>query len=764
MARLSRPMRRLVGLPAGLLVGALVAALAGTALVERFEVLTQDVRWRALGQRPLDPRVVVVDVNDETLSLLGWPIPRGFYAQLIQVVKKHGARAVGFDVLFLEPSNEDNDALLARAARDCACVIFPSQLSPTTGPGGGMRVERPIDVLAAASAGPAHVQLENHVDGVYRTAPLRLGGAEGGAQSFPALAVALARLAGVPVPAADAVDAVEGRDGPGAAARAWIHWRATSSTVVGALPLLDVLAAEDALMSGEKPEIDLDARFGGAIVLVGQSAKSVGDRGPLPQTADAPLVLAHANLLDNLIAHRLLAPPAPGLVLLLTMLAAALVGLAVTALRAAAGVASLIVVVLALWGGATFAFANDLWLPLAAPTGAAALTFVVGSVLNVWGRDAEEKRLRQAFERYVAPHILDKILQGAEGVDIRGHRRTLTLLFSDIKGYTTLSNTLQPDQIVELLCTYLDTMVDILLKHEGTVDKIMGDGIMAFFGDPLPQQDHALRCIHAALDMQSATAKLGEKWIARGLSPLQVRIGVATGEVFVGSIGSRQHLEYTAIGRPVNLAARLEGKAPPGGVLISAETWELVKEHVEAREVRGLDLKGYSAGYDAWLVTGVKGANGVVEGDEPVRQEQRATTRQLFFRDVVLRYDGVELQARSSDISPGGMFVHCDVLPPRGATVSVKAALAAPPASSVPISMDAVVSHVREGKPGARGVGLMFTTVFSDDRSAIQTLLEGVLGHDAFEERRLVEHAVAAGPGRFTYAVERAPTLDGEEP
>jgi adenylate cyclase len=756
--KLTRRARRLLGLPTGLLLAALVLAIASSSLMLRFEALSHDARWRLIGERPLAPRIVIVDVNDETLSLLGWPIPRGFYAQLIEVARKHGARAVGFDVLFFEASTEENDALLAKAARDCACVIFPSQLSPIpAAEGGGMRVERPIDVLAAASAGVAHVQLDNSIDGVYRRAPLDL---EGEGVTHPPLAVALARVGGAPVAALR----------PDEDGLAWLSWRAARASTVRALTLLEVLGAEDALTSGEEPDIDLDERFRGALVLVGQSAKSVGDRGPLPMSADAPLLLAHANLLDNLIEDRALEPPPFGIVALFVLLFGAVTGTAVTALRAVAGLAVAALAVVGLWVLATVAFAQDIWLPLAAPTLTAALTLVAAAMVNVWGRDADERKLRQAFERYVAPHILDKILQGAEGVDIRGHRRTLTLLFSDIKGYTTLSNTLQPDQIVELLCTYLDTMVDILLKREGTVDKIMGDGIMAFFGDPLPQEDHALRCIQAALDMQRATTQLGEKWIARGLSPLQVRIGIATGEVFVGSIGSRQHLEYTAIGRPVNLAARLEGKAPPGGVLVSKETWELVKDEVEAREVRGLDLKGYSAGYDAWLVTGLKGAPSEREAG---RAEQRTSARQLYFSDVSLAFSGVQLEARSSDISPGGMFIQCDVLPPKGAQVHVRATLSAPLRGAIAVSMDAVVTHVREGKPGTSGVGLMFVTVFADDRDAIQVLLDGVLGRDRFEEARLVENdgagesgdAPGGGPGareprRFAYPLH--PGLAGD--
>jgi class 3 adenylate cyclase len=358
------------------------------------------------------------------------------------------------------------------------------------------------------------------------------------------------------------------------------------------------------------------------------------------------------------------------------------------------------------------------------------------------------------FSRYVAPHVLEQVMKNPDAVDIRGHKRELTLLFSDIKGYTTLSNTLPPDQIVELLCTYLDTMVGILLEHEGTVDKIMGDGIMAFFGDPITREDHSLRCVKAALAMQRATQKLGERWVERGLSPLQVRIGIATGEVFVGTIGSRDHLEYTAIGRPVNLASRLEGKAPPGGVLVSKETWALIEPHVEGREVRGLDLKGYSAGYNAWQVLGLKG-----EVVTTSVEDLRATQRRAFITDIELAVSGATLQATSTDVSPGGMFIVCDTLPPVGATVTLRGKLQRGGA----VRIEAVVAHVREGKPGTAGIGLMFSSVFADDRDAILTLLAGVLGEDAVEEQRVEEIKEQDDSSRYRYRIERAEVADGIE-
>ena len=210
----------------------------------------------------------------------------------------------------------------------------------------------------------------------------------------------------------------------------------------------------------------------------------------MPLSSDAPLVLAHANFLDNLIADRVLESAAGfASIWVIAIMLALIVGIAVTGLRAIAGLAVTVATVGLYWFVACAWFkSSDAWMPLAAPTAAAALSFVAGGVVNLWARDADEK-LRAAFERYVAPHILDKNPRAPRG---RRHPRPLadlTLLFSDIKGYTTLSNTLPPEAIVELLCTYLDAMVDILLdarrhrrqdhgrRHHGVLRRSVPDRI-----------------------------------------------------------------------------------------------------------------------------------------------------------------------------------------------------------------------------------------------------------------------------------------------
>ena len=189
----------------------------------------------------------------------------------------------------------------------------------------------------------------------------------------------------------------------------------------------------------------------------------------------------------------------------------------------------------------------------------------------------EKEVLRRTFEAYFPPLVVKKIMANPAFLTLGGQKKELTILFSDIKDFTTHSAALTPAQIQQFLNEYFEAMVEIVFQHEGTVDKYIGDGLMVFFGDPEPQPDHALRCVRAAIEMQQRTAELREKWLQSGGFPLRIRIGINTGEVVVGNMGSARRLAYTVLGSAVNLAQRLESNAPVGGILISERTCELVQ-------------------------------------------------------------------------------------------------------------------------------------------------------------------------------------------
>ncbi len=185
---------------------------------------------------------------------------------------------------------------------------------------------------------------------------------------------------------------------------------------------------------------------------------------------------------------------------------------------------------------------------------------------------------------------------------LKGERVVVSVLFSDIRGFTATAEELSPETLVQMLSEHLSAMTDVVLAHEGTVDKFIGDGVMALYNVPERQPDHAWRAIETALDMQQAHRALRQHW--PDLPPIGV--GIDTGEVIVGNLGSAQRLEYTAVGHHVNLASRLCGAAEGDQILISAETYAVVRDRVHAEPVAALHLKGLADTVEAYQVLGLK--------------------------------------------------------------------------------------------------------------------------------------------------------------
>lgn len=220
----------------------------------------------------------------------------------------------------------------------------------------------------------------------------------------------------------------------------------------------------------------------------------------------------------------------------------------------------------------------------------------------------ERKKVEMLFGKFVSPQILEKLLKDKKGISQEGQRKIMTVLFSDVRGFTTLSETTPADKVILILNEYLTEMVEVILKHNGTLDKYIGDAIMAFYNDPVEMEDHALRAVYTAVEMKKNLDKLNEKWQSEGKPVLNMGIGINTGEMIVGHIGSPRLVDYTVIGDNVNLASRLEGLNKEYGtnIIISESTYNEVKDYVEAAFLDECKVKGRQTAVKIYSVTGIK--------------------------------------------------------------------------------------------------------------------------------------------------------------
>lgn len=217
----------------------------------------------------------------------------------------------------------------------------------------------------------------------------------------------------------------------------------------------------------------------------------------------------------------------------------------------------------------------------------------------------EQGRLRQVLGRSVDPHVMERLLDKSEVGFLKGERQVLTVLYADLRGSTHLAETTDPEHLVEFINDFLGSMAEVILRHEGTLDKFVGDEVMALFGAPFPMEGHALRAVRVGLEMQEIHREVMERWIARGVEACPLGVGIATGELIVGEMGSAQRSDYSVLGLVANLGSRICGVAQAGQVLVSSDTHAIVGDQVEAKAITGLHFKGFAEDVTVFDVTGL---------------------------------------------------------------------------------------------------------------------------------------------------------------
>lgn len=553
---------------------ALLAAAVGLGAwaagpLDELELDTVDARFAVRGEQPPPEGIVLVLVDDVSFDELGeqWPFPRSLHARLIDRLRRAGAGSIAYDVQFTEPTTPREDgALLEAVARMGGVTLATSEVDAR----GRSNVFGGESVLREVGARAGHSDLAPDRGATLRRMPYEVGGL----RSFAVVAAEAA--SGRPI---ERSALPEGEP--------WIDFRGGPGTIPA--------VSFSRVLSGRFPP----GFFRGKTVVVGAAAPSLQDVHP---TSTGAALMAGPEVQAEAIATALRGFPlrsAPGwLEALAIVLMAAAVPLASLRVRLlwALGLAAALALAYPLLAQASFEAGTVLSVvyPLLALATAALGTLAVHYAIGAF----ERVRTREAFSRFVPATVVAQVLARGDGeLRLGGVRQETTVLFSDIRGFTTLSERLPPEEVVEILNRYLTGMTEAIMGHGGTLASYIGDGIMAVFGAPLEQPDHADRALAAAREMVGPRMAEFNAWVReRGHEELRMGVGLNSGDVMAGNVGSPQRMDYTAIGDTCNTAARLEGLTKGSGYQVYAakstrdlasEGWEELLEPCGALEVRG---------------------------------------------------------------------------------------------------------------------------------------------------------------------------------
>lgn len=538
-----------------------------------------DLRFSLRGtERPLED-VVLIAVDDPSFRELNirWPWPRELIARGITTIAEAGAKTIAVDIALSEQSRDPSQDFALESALDRAGnVILPSKFEIIRREGFLQTYyNAPIPLFEESAEGTGYINLYQAGDGKVRR--LILFQDFNDTRHYPFSLVAAAHFRGTA--AGDLhVPPSEGRS-------MLINYAGPDGTY----PTLSfyTLLHEDFDKNLLKDKV----------VILGATFKEAHDRIQTPYfRGDAMSGMeVHANALGTVLEEDYLIQLSPladtGILFLLTFISL-LLFVRFKPLPGLGLLGGAFVMILAA-GWLLFSSAG-LVIEMAAPITAVVLMYLGMMVFHYLVEERSNQYVRSIFSRFVSHQVVDKVLAGDEGVALGGELREVTLFFSDIRGFTTLSEQLEPAEVVTLLNRYFEAMSDIIFAHEGTLNKFIGDAIMAFYGAPIYQEDASLRAVTACLEMRERLERLNREWKLEDRGPLRIGMGVHRSKVLVGNIGSSKQMEYTVIGDGVNVASRIESltKELNCDILISDSVYQDMRNKVEVTTHEGVSVKG----------------------------------------------------------------------------------------------------------------------------------------------------------------------------
>ncbi len=656
--------------------------------VDRMELFAYDARLKLMMPSSQDPRIVIVDIDEKSLLEQGrWPWGRDRLASMVNTLfDRYQIKVLGFDVVFAEKDESsglrnieelarthlkadtefqaalarvrpslDYDQLFADSLKGRKVVLgyyFSRDARAAAGVGvlpapvfvSGRFKGKNIDFISANSFGAnlpqlqanawaaGHFNPEPDVDGITRRVALLVD--YQGAQ-YEALSLAVARVA-------LGVDNIE----PGFATGlgvgshyAGLEWVTLAgrkipvdANVTALVPYrgqqgsFPYVSATDVLQGRVNPEI-----LKGAIVLVGTTAPGLMDLRATPVQNVYPGVEVHANMIAGMLDQQVLERPAytAGAEFVMLLVVGLLLALLLPAMNPLAATVTAVGVLGTVTGLNLWAWQSaQVVLPLASVMLLIALIFVLNMSYGFFVESRGKRQLAGLFGQYVPPELVDEMAKNPDAFTVEGENREMTVLFSDVRGFTTISEGLDPKQLTQLMNEFLTPMTHVIHHRRGTIDKYMGDCIMAFWGAPLRDPDHAQYALEAAVGMIENLKQLQVEFQARGWPPIEIGVGLNTGGMTVGNMGSEFRMAYTVMGDAVNLGSRLEGLTKEYGVHIIVG--EKTKEKVPGYLFRELDLV---------KVKGKDKPVAIYEPVCPVGQEDKSTRDELkLYREACRLY------------------------------------------------------------------------------------------------------------------------------
>ena len=575
MNRRTRRLRSTLLLIAAALVVAGGLAAQATDVLRRLDLTSVNTRFDIRGERPA-PDVVVVGIEDRTINntLAKWPLNRRWHAQVIRQLTRADAKVIAYDVQFTEPSGNveaDNALILATRAAAPRMVMATTEVAPD----GSTKIFGGALGLKFSRAVPSNSNYSNDADGRIRRVAFELQKLE----TFPLAAARVALGRPVDTPPGDS---------------AWIDYPGPPGTIRH-LSFGDV----------RRGRFDHDL-VRGKVVVVGATAPILQDRHATSTTTNqlmpGPEIQAAAT---QTALNGFPIASGPGWVdALLVVLLAAIVPLAALRLRIGYALLLGIAAIAATMVGAQLAFDDGTIVTVVYALAAAVAAILATSAIHGVTVAFERAHTREAFARFVPESVVDEVLRSADGARLGGVQREGTVMFSDLRGFTSFAETLEPAQVIDALNRYLTEMSEAILDHGGTLVAYMGDGIMAVFGAPLQQPDHADRALAAARDMLARLEKFNQWLRDQDLHDgFKMGIGLNTGPVMSGHVGSERRLEYTALGDTTNTAARLEGmtKGTPHQLYLADATRAALKQPADDLvEVGEFEVRGRKATIKLW--------------------------------------------------------------------------------------------------------------------------------------------------------------------